>query len=199
MVSSTIVYSNYYRNSYLAEDENVCVEKFRQNNIKYIFIRPTMIFGLKNDGNISRFIRWFLRWPIFPIVKNGRATIQPVSRVDLAEAYYAVLQNFNKIQKHEYIVSGQKEMTLKEMFEIICTLANKKVRFVNIPFPIAKACVELAYFCSLKRIDYREKLDRLTENRAYPHDAISKDLGYAPRSFEERVKPLIDDLKAETV
>ena len=199
MVSSTIVYSNYYRNSYLAEDESVCEEKFRLNNIKYIFIRPTMIFGLKNDGNISRFIRWFLRWPIFPIVKNGKATIQPVSRLDLAEAYYAVLQNFDKIQAREYIVSGQREMTLREMFEVICTLADRRVRFVNIPFPIAKVCVELAYLCSLKRIDYREKLDRLTENRAYPHDAISKDLGYAPRSFEERVKPLIDDLKVETV
>ena len=195
MVSSTIVYSNYYRNSYLAEDESICEEKFKKNNIKYIFIRPTMIFGSKKDGNISRFIRWFLRWPVFPIVKNGSTTIQPVSRLDLAEAYYIVLQNLEKIKKREYIVSGQRKMTLKEMFQVICTLADRKVRFINIPFPLAKFCVEMVYLCSLKGVDYREKLDRLTEDRAYPHDEISKDLGYAPRSFEERVKPLIDELK----
>lgn len=59
MVSNIIVYSNYYRNSYLAEDESICEEKFKKSNIKYIFIRPTMIFGSKKDGNISRFIRWF--------------------------------------------------------------------------------------------------------------------------------------------
>ena len=32
MVSSMIVYSNYYRNSYLAEDESICEDKFKKNN-----------------------------------------------------------------------------------------------------------------------------------------------------------------------
>lgn len=66
---------------------------------------------------------------------------------------------------------------------------------MNVPFPIAKIAVELAYFLSGRRCDYREKLDRLIEDRAYPHDVISKELGYMPMSFEERVMPLIEELK----
>ena len=197
MVSSTIVYSQYYRNAYLAEDERICEDKFKKRKIKYIFLRPTMIFGLKNDANISRFIRWFLRWPVFPIVCHGTANIQPVSRLDLAEAYYLVLKNFLEIDKREYIISGQRAMTLQEMFHTICTLANRKVLFLNVPFFMAKFCVQTAYICSFKRIDYREKLDRLTEDRAYGHEEIAKDLGYTPKSFEERVQPLIDELKHE--
>ena len=195
MVSSTIVYSNYYRCAYLGDDEQVCVRKFEHKGIKYIFIRPTMIFGTINDGNISRFIRWFLKYPVFPIVGNGQATIQPVSRLDVAEAYFLVLKNFSEIDKTEYIVSGEREMTLKEMFNSICTLADRKVLFVNIPFRIARLCVEAVYSLSAHRIDYREKLDRLMENRAYGHEEISTDLGYTPQSFETRVLPLIDELK----
>ena len=195
MVSSTIIYSQYYRTLYLGEEEAACIEKFRRRGIKYLFLRPAMIFGLPNDGNISRFIRWFWKYPVFPIVGHGKATIQPVSRLDLAEAYWLVLKNFDAIDKTEYIVSGERPMTLLEMFQIISKSADREVRFVNIPFPIAKAGVEALYVLSGKRCDYREKLDRLMEDRAYPHDAISKDWGYRPRPFEERVLPLIQQIK----
>lgn len=195
MVSSTIVYSNHYRTPYLGADEAVCVEKFRKRGVKYLFLRPTMIFGLPRDGNISRFIRWFLKCPVFPIVGRGSATIQPVSRLDLAEAYWLVLKNFPAVDKTEYIVSGERPMSLLEMFQILCRLAGRKVWFVNVPFPLAKAGVEAVYLLSGKRCDYREKLDRLMEDRAYPHDLISSDLGYAPRPFEERAAPLIEELQ----
>lgn len=195
MISSTIVYSKYYRTLYLAEDERKCKEKFDKKGVKYVFLRPTMIFGTKNDHNISCFIKWFLKWPVFPIVRDGKASIQPVSRLDLAEAYYLVLKNFDHLQKKEYIVSGERKMTLREMFEIICRLSGKHVRFFNVPMWIAKVGVEFVYLCSFKRIDYREKLDRLSEDRAYGHDEITKELGYAPMPFEERVRPLIDSLK----
>lgn len=197
MVSSTIVYSKYYRTAYLGDDEAVCVEKFERKGVKYVFLRPTMIFGLPNDRNISQFIRWFLKYPVFPIVKKGKATIQPVSRLDLAEAYWQVLQNFPSITRKEYVISGQRPMMLLEMFETICSLAERRVYFINVPFPVAKAAVETIYFLSGKRCDYREKLDRLTEDRAYPHGEISDELGYAPLSFEERVSPLIAEIKNE--
>ena len=196
MVSSTIVYSEHYRLvDSLADDEAICVEKFQHRGIRYIFLRPTMIFGRPDDGNISRFIRWFLKFPVFPIVKGGRATIQPVHRMDLAEGFWLVLNNLDKIDRTEYVISGQRSMTLKEMFQIICRRAGRRVVFVAVPFCLAKAGVIFLYYLSGKRIDYREKMDRLGEDRAYPHDAISEDLGYAPKSFEERVTPLIEELK----
>lgn len=196
MVSSTIVYSEHYRLvDSLADDEAVCIEKFQHRGIRYIFLRPTMIFGRPDDGNISCFIRWFLKFPVFPIVKGGRATIQPVHRLDLAEGFWLVLSNLEKIDRTEYVISGQRSMTLKEMFQIICRRAGHKVVFVPVPFCLAKAGVIFLYYLSGKRIDYREKMDRLGEDRAYSHSAITEDLGYAPKSFEERVTPLIEELK----
>lgn len=197
MVSSTIVFSNYYRTSYLKRDEKGYIEIFDHMGIKYVFIRPTMIFGSPGDRNISVFIRWLLKYPVFPIVKRGSATIQPVSRDDLAEAYWLILKNIDMLKQNEYIVSGRDKMTLLEMFQIITALSGSRTKFVNVPFPFAKFFVQVAYYVSRKKIDFREKLDRLTEDRAYRHDAISEEMGYSPLSFTERVKPLIDEVKKE--
>ena len=199
LVSSTIVYSQYYPRLHLREDEQYCRQVFEQRGIKYLFIRPTMIFGLTNDRNISQFIRWFLKYPIFPIVKHGSASIQPVSRLDVAEAYWKVLRAFPDIEKTEYVVSGEASMSLLELFQSLCRLTGRKVRFFNVPFPLAKAAVDAVYLLSGKKCDYREKLDRLTEDRAYSHDEIAQDLGYQPGSFEERVAPLIAEIKAEKI
>ena len=197
LVSSTIVYSQYYPRLHLREDEQYCRQLFEQRRIKYLFIRPTMIFGLTSDKNISQFIRWFLKYPVFPIVKKGRASIQPVSRLDVAEAYWMVLRAFPEIEKTEYVVSGEASMSLLELFQTLCRLSGRKVRFFNVPFALAKAGVDGVWLLSGGKCDYREKLDRLTEDRAYPHDEITADLGYRPGSFEERVLPLIAQVKAE--
>lgn len=195
MVSSTIVYSNYYRTSYLKSDEKIYIQKFKESNIKYIFIRPTMIFGLPTDRNISIFSRWINKYRFFPVVKKGQATIQPVHRDDLGQAYWLILSNFEKLKSDEYIVSGEKEMTLMEMFYTISHVLKTKTTFLNIPFPLALFAVNLIYVISFKRIDYRERLDRLTENRAYSHDIISEELGYKPRSFKDRLQQTVDTYK----
>ena len=197
LVSSTIVYSQHYPRLHLREDEAYCRQLFEKQGIKYLFIRPTMIFGLPNDRNISQFIRWFLKYPVFPIVKHGRASIQPVSRLDVAEAYYSLLQAFPNLEKTEYVVSGEVSMSLLELFRTLCRLAGRNVYFVNVPFPLAKAAVNIVYFLSGKRCDYKEKLERLAEDRAYSHDDITRELGYQPGRFEDRVAPLIEQIKAE--
>lgn len=197
LVSSTIVYSKFYKNSKLNIHEPIVRDAFSKKGIHYVLIRPTMIFGTPNDHNISVFIRWFERFSVFPIVKHGKATISPISRLDVAEAYWLVLKNIDQLKRNEYIVSGKDSMTLLEMFKTLTRLQNRNVRFINIPFPLAKLAVNLVYYLSFKKIDYLEKLDRLAEDRAYPHDAFSEEFGFDPPSFAERVAPLIKDIQSQ--
>lgn len=194
-VSSTIVYSNYYRTSYLKTDEADYVKIFEENNLPYVFIRPTMIFDGKTDKNISVFINWLRKFRVFPIVKKGKATIRPIHKDDLANAYYLILKNFDTLKEKEYIVSGERDMTLLEMFKIISEKGGFNNHFINIPFFLAKLAVNSVYFLSLKRIDFREKLDRLTEDRAYDNKAIKEELGFRPTPFEIKIGNLLDSNK----
>ncbi|MBQ8684455.1 MAG: NAD(P)H-binding protein [Clostridia bacterium] len=195
LVSSTIVYSEFYKTLDLKEREVEIRQLLEERNIRYVFIRPTMIFGTPHDRNISVFIRWFMKYPLFPIVKNGTANIQPVSRYDLAEAYWLILKNLDNLKQTEYIVSGKDCMSLLEMFRLLTDLIGKKVRFINIPFGIASAAVKAVYYLSFKKVDFREKLDRLTEDRAYPHDVIAEELGYSPHPFVYHAKTLVAEMQ----
>lgn len=195
MVSSTIVFSQFYPNSKLNVYEPQLRKLFAEKGIRYVFIRPTMIFGTETDKNLSTFIRWFKKFPVFPVVKGGKATISPICQLDVAEGFWTILKNFDDLQRDDYIISGRETMTLLEMFNILTELMGKRVIFINFPFGLAKLGVNCVYHLSMKRIDFREKLDRLTEDRAYPHEEIKAEFGFDPPPFRERVKTLVDNLK----
>lgn len=191
IVSSTSIYSKYSA----ASNKIISAEKemkklFAEKGISWVLIRPTMIFGTLNDHNISTFMRWLDKYPLFPIVKNGQALLQPVNKCDIAEAYYLILINRANISHKEYIISGEKAMTLKRTLEEIARSIGKKNGFINVPFLLAGFGAKCLYIISLKKIDIREKLFRLTENRAFGHTEITTELGYNPRPFEYWIKQL---------
>lgn len=197
MVSSTSVYSAYHSSSEkLKMAEKQMHEAFESKGISYTIIRPTMIYGL-GDRNISTFMRWLDRYPLFPIVENGEALLQPVYKDDIGKAFYLLLTHLDEIKNQEFIVSGEKAITLKNCLEIISNSIDRKTRFINIPTPVAKGLVQFAYFVSLGKVDYREQLFRLTENRAFEHTELSNRFGFEPRSFEDGVAELARAYKAQ--
>lgn len=74
MVSSTSIYFRYHSSSEkLMATENEMKQAFGRD-ITWTIIRPTMIYG-KGDSNISVFMHWLNKYPIFPIVENGGALL----------------------------------------------------------------------------------------------------------------------------
>lgn len=197
-VSSTSIYSNYRA----ASDKVIAAEEemkqlFTQKNISWTLIRPTMIFGSREDHNISTFMHWLNKYPLFPIVKKGAALLQPVNKNDLAQAYYLILSNRENVKNKEYIVSGERAMSLKETLRAIGKSIGKNNTFINVPMPIASFGANMLYILSFKRLDIREKLFRLSENRAFEHTAISEELGYSPKPFEYWIGFLADEYLKE--
>ncbi len=192
-VSSTSIYSEYRA----ASDKLIAAEKkmklLFQNNtrrIAYTIIRPTMIFGTTNDKNISTFMKWLDRYPVFPIVNNGEALLQPVEKRDLGEGVFQLLSHPNEVKNKEYIISGDRPITLKYCLRCISDSIGKKTILINIPMPLAKAAVYAVYGLSMKKIDYLEKLARLTENRNFEHKEMTEQFGYTPQSFEFWIQDL---------
>jgi hypothetical protein len=79
------------------------------------------------------------------------------------------------------------------MLSVIAEYLHKPARFFSVPYWFAIACAWLLYLISLTKIDYREKVQRLVEPRAYPHDAATRDFGYSPVGFAEGVEQEMTD------
>lgn len=110
LVHTTGIYSKYkatgeeYR-----EIEKRIAELIEGQDIALTVLRPTMIYGNLNDGNISVFIKMVDKLRIFPVVDHAAYELQPVWCGDLGKVYYSVLVNPESTKNKEYNLSGERK------------------------------------------------------------------------------------------
>jgi nucleoside-diphosphate-sugar epimerase len=196
LVHTTGIYSKYKEagEGYRRIEKEIA-EIARGAHLEVTILRPTMIYGTMSDNNISVFIKMIDMLKLFPVVDHAKYPLQPVHACDLGEAYYNVLLNEERTIGREYILSGDRPIMLIEILKTICKCLDRRVLFVSVPFPVAYLGAKLLCFVSLGRIDYREKVQRLVEPRAYAHEDARKDFGYAPMGFEEGLLGEIEEYK----
>lgn len=201
LVHTTGIYSKYkaageeYRR--IESRLNNLFEKYHNNgrNVAMTILRPTMIYGDLNDKNISTFIKMVDKLRIFPIVNGARYDLQPVWCKDLGDAYYDVMMKWGITKNKEYILSGKEPIQLRKMFEVMAKQLGVKNIFISCPYPIAYVGACMIYVLTLRKMDYREKVQRLVEPRAYSHEKATKDFGYTPVAFEDGVREEIEMYK----
>ena len=169
--------------------ENVC----SANQVPLTVLRPTMIYGGIDDCNMVAFIRMIDTLPFIPVVNGGKYTLQPVHRSDLAHAYYLVFLHSEHTSGRSYVLSGEAPLLLREILAVIAENLSKPARFISVPFWFAFAGAWFLYCVSLTRIDVREKVQRLTEDRSFPHDEASSDMGFMPRSFRQGIRAEVEE------
>lgn len=194
-VHTTGIYSKYKAagERYRQIDEYV-VRKCKENSIALTILRPTMVYGNVTDSNVVEFIGMVDRFPIMPVVNHARYELQPVHYMDLSEAYYRIVMN-DSTMNHDYILSGGRPILLKDMLQVIGKDLGKEVHFFSVPFPIAYAGACVLYALTLKKIDYRERVQRLCEPRIFSHEEAERDFGYSPRNFEDGVAVEVEEYK----
>ncbi|MGF7057742.1 NAD-dependent epimerase/dehydratase family protein [Brassicibacter mesophilus] len=173
----------------IASEEYLIIEKkikdiISKNEIKMTILRPTMIYGDVCDRNMSKFIKMIDRFRIFPVINHGKSLIQPVNARDLGKAYYDVLMMPAERAKSEYILSGEKPITMLEAFKMISSNLGKKTVFVSFPLGFGVFLARAMKGLTIGKVDYIEKVQRMSEDRSFSHEAAAVDFGYQPEPFE---------------
>lgn len=189
LVHTTGIYSKYKSaaQEYL-EIEKEIDEIVKNKDIKITILRPTMIYGSLDDQNMSVFIKMVDKLKIFPVINGGKYSLQPVHQEDLGKAYYQVLINKEKTMGNNYILSGKEPINLIDILRIISTKLNKKTIFISVPYSISYFGASILNVVSFGKFNIKEKVQRLIEPRAYPHDKARNDFGYNPQSFNEGIE-----------
>lgn len=195
LVHTTGIYSKYKSASeeykYIELEINEIIKQ-SNSSIGLIYLRPTMIYGYKNDRNMIVFIKMVDKLRLFPVINKGKSLLQPVNGRDLGKAYYQVLKN-TEIKNGDYILSGEKPISMYETFNLISYYLNKKTTFINVPLGLGVFMARCLKGCTFGRVDFVEKVQRMGENRSFPHEAAKKDFAYSPMSFSEGLKIEIDE------
>jgi len=198
LVHTTGIYSKYKEaGEEYRKIDSIVYDLCKQNNILLTICRPTMIYGNVHDNNVVKFIKMVDKFAVMPVVNGARYELQPVHYTDLAKAYYDILINEEKTANHDYVLSGGAPIQLRTMLTIIGKHLGKKVKFVSCPFFIAYFGSLVLYYCSFKKRDYREKVQRLCEPRVYSFGDAAKDFGYAPMTFDEGIAEEVKQYKSQ--
>jgi uncharacterized protein YbjT (DUF2867 family) len=135
---------------------------------------------------------------VIPVVNGARYHLQPVHPKDLGNAYYDILVNPSVTAGKDYTLSGKDKIMLIDILKEIAHCLGVKRRFVNVPFFVAYAGSWIIYVLTLKKIDMREKVQRLCEDRVYPYEEANRDFGYSPIPFKEGLKAEVEEYSAMT-
>ncbi|KAB3529710.1 SDR family oxidoreductase [Alkaliphilus serpentinus] len=190
LVHTTGIYSNFKYASQGYTIEKKVSELTSDPNCltKVTIVRPTMIYGDLCDSNMSKFIKMIDKFRVMPVINGGRSLIQPVNARDLGKAFYTVLTSPEKTAGKAYDLSGEKPIQMIEVFKMISDNLNKKTTFVSVPLSFGVVLTQIAKVLTLGKIDYVERVQRMGEDRSYPHVEAKKDFNYRPMSFEEGIE-----------
>lgn len=191
LVHTTGIYSNfkYASKGYKDIEEKVTVMTSNPYcPTKLTILRPTMIYGDLCDSNMSKFIKMIDKFRIMPVINGGKSLIQPVNARDLGMAFYTVLMSPEKTAGKAYDLSGEKPLQMIEIFKMISDNLNKKTAFVSVPLGVGVFLAKVAKILTLGMLDYVERVQRMGEDRSYPHTEAKNDFDYRPMSFNKGMK-----------
>ena len=190
-VSSTSARSRYaFRSSPKLEMEEVV----RGSGLEWTIVRPTMIYGSELDRNIHRLLRFLDRSPVFPVFGSGENLWQPVYYEDCARGAFEALVR-PRATGQVYELPGARPLTYVERVRTAASALGRRVRIVRIPLEPARRALALTERLGLRLPVSSEQVLRLREDKAYPYEKARKELGYAPRPFEEGVALEVERLR----
>jgi len=169
-------------------------EMLKNAEIDVTILRPTMIFGDLCDHNIHQFIKMVDKLPFMPEINRGTGRLQPVNARDLGRAYWQAVQA-SHLPEIGYTVSGERSITMHEMFELIGTYLGKKMVFVSCPMWLGVFFAGVLKAVTFGKRDFVEKVLRMGEDRDYDHEAATRDFGYVPEPFETGLKREVEEYK----
>ena len=192
LVHTTGIYSRFRMASGEYKEIEQALQKYLDKGLNVTILRPTMIFGDMCDRNIHKFIRMVDKLPVMPQVRGGKAKIQPVNARDLGRAYYQCVMA-EKLPEPDYVVSGSRQLTLRELCSLIGIYLGKKTRFVNLPTMAVAGGMWCVKELTGGRVDYVEKALRLSEDRVFSHEKATRDFGFEPEPFDVGLKREVEE------
>ena len=155
-------------------------EAIRASQLRYTIVRFAEVYGPQTGEGISQLFRLVRRSLVVPVLRGVR--LAPVHLSDAVEALIRCVQQ-PAAEGKIYTIAGPRSYSLEECAQLIATALG--VRRVLVPIPLSVA--RLVGRC----VGAPDQIDRLQCHKDDDITPARRDLGFAPRSFEEGVRCLL--------
>jgi nucleoside-diphosphate-sugar epimerase len=149
---------------------------------QWLILRPTLVYGLGRDKNISEMARFIWRFGFFPLFAGGRGLRQPVHANDVARACATVVSATSPTNG-AYNLSGAGTLTYREMVISIFKALGKRPRLIPMPLWGGALAMSLLRMHPKYRHWSAAMIERMGRDLVFDHDRAARDFGFAPTAF----------------
>jgi len=164
------------------ENEARLIAWAKKENLTFTILRPTLVYGLGRDKNVSTIASFIRRFSFFPVLGAARGLRQPVHAEDVALCCVAALTS-KAARNKSYNVSGKDTISYREMVARIFTALHKKPRLIVFPIWLFGLAVFFLRRLSPFRYWSAAMVQRMNKDMVFDHSAAEHDLNFAPRGF----------------
>lgn len=150
--------------------------------IEWVVLRPTLIYGLGRDKNISEIARFIRRFGFFPLLGQAQGLRQPIHAEDVAAACVAALQAPD-VANRAYNISGGETLAYRDMVARVFAALGRPARLVTVPLWAFRLAVAMLRNLPRYRHWSAAMAERMNRDLVFDYADAARDLGFKPRGF----------------
>jgi uncharacterized protein YbjT (DUF2867 family) len=164
-------------------DAEARVREWAENRgVEWVILRPTLIYGLGLDKNISEIARFIRRFGFFPLFGKANGLRQPIHVADVADACLAALQAPCAANR-AYNISGGEILAYRDMVARVFSASGRQLRLPIIPLWAFRLAVALLRHLRRYRKWSSAMAERMNRDMVFEHAEAARDLDFKPRMF----------------
>ena len=166
----------------LAETE-ARVQTWAENRgVEWVILRPTLIYGLGRDKNITEIARFIRHFGFFPVFGKAGGLRQPVHVQDVAGACITALQTSGAVNR-AYTLSGGETLSYRDMVTRVFAALSRQPRLLPVPLSAFRVAVALLRYLPRYRHWSAAMAERMNRDLVFDHYEATRDLAFEPRNF----------------
>lgn len=153
------------------------------HGVEWVILRPTLIYGLGRDKNISEIARFIRRFGFFSIFGQAQGLRQPIHAEDVASACVATLQAPDAVNR-AYNITGGETLSYREMVSRVFAALGRRPRLLAVPHWVFRVAVSILRCLPRYRNWSVAMAERMNRDLVFDHSDAKNDLGFSPRLFQ---------------
>jgi len=166
----------------ICKSEQSLAEQCVRRDIRFLLLRPTLIYGCGLDQNISRIARLVQRFRFLPVAGNASGLRQPIHAEDLADLGLAAIKS-ESLSSMESPVGGGSVLSYRQMVEKVFIALGLTPRILSFPPALLASLANLAVLLPGSGGLNAEFVYRQNRDLVFDDSAIRRALAFSTRPF----------------
>ncbi|MDH5551910.1 MAG: NAD(P)-dependent oxidoreductase [Nitrosomonas sp.] len=159
------------------------------NRIDWIILRPTLIYGLGQDKNITEIARFIQRFGFFPLFGAAKGLRQPIHAEDVATVCFNAL-SCSDIKNQAYNLAGGETLSYRDMVNRVFAASHRTPRLITLPHWIFKLAIRCVCWLPHYRHWTTAMAERMNTDLVFECCDAKQDFNFTPRLFKLEPKDL---------